>query len=115
MCRPGSEISNSAINLVIYGLADSSELGFAACAQRRLKWDHYPNGLQESRRRTLDKGLEPQDTENGFPMPEGRERWDIGKAFCPARAYIQNYLWIKIIPKLRFFFFSATNIFVVLW
>ncbi|KAJ7426709.1 hypothetical protein BTVI_01933 [Pitangus sulphuratus] len=36
-------------------------------------------------RGTLGKGLEGQDTGNGFPLPEGRFGWDIGKEFLAVR------------------------------
>ena len=29
--------------------------------------------------------MEGQDTGNGFPLPEGRDRWNIGREFFPVR------------------------------
>ena len=42
-------------------------------------------GLQESWRGTGDTGMEGQDTGNGFPLPEGRAGWEIGKEFLAGR------------------------------
>ncbi|TRZ18622.1 hypothetical protein HGM15179_008473 [Zosterops borbonicus] len=35
--------------------------------------------------RGLEQGMEGQDTGNGFPLPEGRDRWGIGKEFLAVR------------------------------
>ncbi|RMC17063.1 hypothetical protein DUI87_05637 [Hirundo rustica rustica] len=44
-----------------------------------------PKGAQGELERDLGQGMEGQDTGNGFPLPEGRVRWDTGKEFLLVR------------------------------
>ncbi|RMB95469.1 hypothetical protein DUI87_28092 [Hirundo rustica rustica] len=44
-----------------------------------------PEGAPGELERDWEQGMEGQDTGNGFPLPEGRVRWGIGKEFLAMR------------------------------
>lgn len=44
-----------------------------------------PKGAPRELERDLEQWMEGQDTGNGFPLPEGRVTWDIGREFSPGR------------------------------
>ncbi|RMC14542.1 hypothetical protein DUI87_09639 [Hirundo rustica rustica] len=46
---------------------------------------HGPKGAPGELERDWGQGMEGQDTENGFPLTEGRDGWDIGKELFPVR------------------------------
>ncbi|RMC17053.1 hypothetical protein DUI87_05626 [Hirundo rustica rustica] len=62
-----------------------------------------PKGAPGELERDWGQRMEGQDTGNGFPLPEGRVRWDIGKEFLAVRVErpwrgFPEKLWLPLKP-----------------